>query len=495
MTVLLQVLSDVYGVPLKPLHPDTQPQDECSQQPEEGQLPQARSPALLPQPYAVRTAVPAQPGQAQPLPEPSSELARPVRQDTATQTTDDRGSQTGEQASVAEQGDDILSSTARTLPPPANAAPRLIADRTSSVVPPPQGAPVEQHLDRYYLAAAGRELDILTQLMGGQGTSSAPVPAQLHLPALAEVPRPSKPPARHRERRAGLRTESLPRTNAAPSQKRPPAQQLRPSTPADTSSAEPRPLQLAQSLEHAAVPVRAPSVQEQTWASSEAPKTAAGAQQQFSWAQGAWMEQIAAVAAAAASAATAAVHAQQTHEAERLPPPLGFHQSTLPEAPSKPELSLQLGEIPGSSVALTGDGLAVPASASAEGDKKPGQGPPVALQPSNSSQPASVQRHFVERSVQTEEETIGSALMTAPVQEHAPQSSPLQSERPITGRLMHSSEEAPRQLIAPETSMKAHLEQATRSFDSAKAHPFGPLTQPLPFQVRAHHHSSPFRNE
>jgi hypothetical protein len=473
----LQVLSEVYGVPLKPVHLDVEPYFEHPRpaSPGEGQLPQARSPALLPQPYTVKAVTPAQPSQAQLLPELVRELARPKLQETATQTSNSRGIQAGEQAGPADQK---MPSAVSNLPPQTERAPRSIADRPSTGVRPPE-APAEQHLDRYYLAAAGRELDMLAQLMGGAGSSSTPVQGPGLLPGSMRSPSSNKSPARQRERPKSGQVESHSRKWGAPPQKAV-AEEQRQSTAASTSNAESQPLQPA----HILVPTAAvSSVQEQPSSSADA----AGVQQMLPWAQGAWMEQLAAVAAAAASAATAAVQAQR-QQFDR-PLPSGHWRPMLSEAPSKQEVPVQLGDASDSSMHPTETRPAMPASAPVDIVPIANNDGPSGAQPDKIRQPMSVRTAGVERNVQTEVhkdvQTTASQLAAAAahVQLEIPLDRPLQFHRPIKDRLVHSSGEASRREVAPGPSMTADFKQTMGSFSAAQAQSYLAPTQLLPVQV------------
>lgn len=473
----LQVLSEVYGVPLKPVHQDVEPYFEHPRpaSPEEGQLPQARSPALLPQPYTVKAVTPAQPSQAQLLPELVRELARPTLQETATRTSNSRGIQAGEQAGPADQR---MPSAVSNLQPQTERAPRSIADRPSTGVRPPE-APAEQHLDRYYLAAA-RELDMLAQLMGGAGSSSTPVQGPGLLPGSLRSPSSNKFPARQRERPKSGQVKSHSRKRGAPPQKAV-AEEQRQSTAASISNAESQPLQPAHILE----PTAAESgVQEQPSSSADA----AGVQQMLPWAQGTWMEQLAAVAAAAASAATAAVQAQRMQQSDR-PLPSGHQRPMLSEAPSKQEVPVQLGDASDSSMHPTESRPAMPASAPVDIVPVANNDGPSSAQPDKIRQPMSVRTAGVERNVQTEVhkevQNTASQLAAAAAhdQQEIPLDRPLQSHRPIKDRLVHSSGEASRREVAPGPSMTVDIQQTIGSFSAAQPQSYLVPTQLLPVQV------------
>ncbi|BDA47401.1 hypothetical protein COCOBI_10-2490 [Coccomyxa sp. Obi] len=453
---LTQVLAQVYGVPLKPMQSHIQLHKENTGPAASGdaQPPQARSPALLPQPYSIKAVKSAEPSVAHQLP---ANLVRPAYQDVATQTMSAQGIHAGQQGNLASMDvEPMIFHSPQQLS--VGAHKRLPEGLSADVHTKPAEAPVEEHLDRYYLAAAGRNLELLTDLMAGQQITASSLPVQAGVPHSERSNRPIKAPARQQ----GATAQKFGSRDS-----RPPSQKILKESFEPTNSAKvvPRPLDATTSSQQAAVSTATRSDQQQ---SSSAPEHASVLHQPFPWGQGAWMEQLAAVVAAAASAASAAVQAQQApHLLKHPPSPI----HPLNAAPLQPVMGHQIS--PNSVDAQISGSLE---QASGSTPVREQQSHDMAAAAECADTPQIAERHGIERSVQTEDaSSAGQTTTDAALDQQG--SAPchlLHSKRPSEGSAAVLSEPSCERSSAHGHSQAA---QVLSSSAAAQAGPTATLTQ------------------
>ncbi len=410
----LQVLSQVYGIPLKPLQSQVQLQQEDTRPAVDGgaQPPQARSPALLPQPYSIRAVKSVEPSTAHQIP---ANLVRPAYQDVATQTLSAQGIHAGQRGNLAfvepmiDHSPQQLGVVARKhLPESFSADVRLKSAQ----------APVEEHLDRYYLAAAGRNLELLTDLIAGQQVTSSCLPVQGGVTHTERSNRPTKPPIKQQGSMAH---------SSGGTESRPPSQKILKGSfnPTNSANIVPRPLDPASTATR--------SEQQQ---SSSAPEHASVVHQPQPWGQGAWVEQLAAVVAAAASAASAAVQVQQAPHLAKHPPSPSHPWPTLSAAPQLQASPAQpTNRHPTSTGSMDAHISGSLEQASASTQAKEQHSRDIAPAAEHASMPQTAELHGIERSVRTEDKCSAGHITkgTAQVQQGSAPGLPLLSEMPSEG--------------------------------------------------------------
>ena len=370
---------------------------------EGAQPPQARSPGRLPQPYSIRTVKSAESSAAHELP---ANLVRPACQDIATQTVSAQSIHTGQRGNlVPAHVEPMFGHNPQQLR--VGAHKRLPESFSADAHIKPAQAPLEEHLDRYYLAAAGRNLELLTDLIAGQQITESSLPVQGGVIHTERSNRPISPPIIQQGRAA---------QKSGSRERRPPSEKFLKESFEPTSGANvvPRPVDATAISQQAAVSTASSSEQQQ---SSSAAILPSELHQPPLWGQGAWMEQLAAVVAAAASAASAAVQAQQPPHLAKRPPspdhprlkldadpplqasPVNGHQT----CPSRTDAHISgLQEHGNASTQVKGQHSHAMAAAAVCADT-----------------PKTVEWHGVERSVQTEDESSAGRTTTraAPIQQ------------------------------------------------------------------------------
>ena len=401
----LQVLCQVYGVPLKPMlsHVELHRLNTRPAANEGAQPPQARSPGRLPQPYSIRTVKSAESSAAHELP---ANLVRPACQDLATQTMSAQSIHAGQRGNfVPAHVEPMFGHNPQQLR--VGAHKRLPESFSADAHIKPAQAPLEEHLDRYYLAAAGRNLELLTDLIAGPQITECSLPVQGGVIHMERSNRPISPPIKQ-QGRAAARSGSR--------ERRPPSEKILKESfePTGGVNIVPRPVVATASSQQAAVSTASWSEQQQSSGASIHPSVP---HQPLPWVQGAWMEQLAAVVTAAASAASAAMQAQQPpHFAKRPPSPDQPRLTVNADPPLQASPVNRHQTSPGRTAAnISGSQEHASASTQVKGQHSHAMAAAAAC----ADTPKTVERHGVERSVQTEDESSAgqSTTRAAPIQQ------------------------------------------------------------------------------
>lgn len=374
----LQVLFSLYGIALPPLGQAAGIEGFKLSRQAEGpllmssvpQLPEgARYAAMVPVPYGSHT-------EAQAVETSHVQLSQEAFDAVESFISSQPGVQEASQTEAATQPAAETTETPHNQPHDASGA--LSAVQHQHSIPE---APLEPHLDRYYLAAAGQQLGLLASLMhSGQplpliAASTSAVPINKAADAMKSEPERSKaaPIANSHHRQEGipgassagheskLLRKGASRTSSPVQRQQGAVQSTRKSSGQQTVPSR----STGQQTGRPASPERALSRQQQSGLDSKiaAPPAArllsAGAKELQSrrqqspqdeampfdqrssqaWMSGPWMQQLAAVVATAATAATAAVNAQHARQAPEMQQTGFLHRQTGEEAHAHSDLA------------------------------------------------------------------------------------------------------------------------------------------------------------